>query len=148
MNARYALINATTPRIVRRSTSVDGGREKKREGKEKGEKKSKKRQAGKKNGTNGSLNNFFERWGADKVSPRGAIAGQDRQLSLLLLIRARGRAYLRERHPFSLSTCLVALSRFLFPSGSQNISVSRSCHVRQKLAGFLETISPRDFQFW
>lgn len=60
MNARYALINATTPRIVRRPTPVDGGREKK-EKEKKGEKKSKKGQAEKKKGTNGSLNNFFER---------------------------------------------------------------------------------------
>ena len=40
----------------------------------------------------------------------------------------------------TLSPCLPA-SRFLFPSGSRRISVSRSCHVRQKLARFSKTIS-------
>lgn len=42
MNARYALINATTPRIVRRSTSVDGGREKKEKEKKRARRKVKK----------------------------------------------------------------------------------------------------------
>lgn len=42
MNARYALINATTSRIVRRPTPVDGGREKKEKEKKRARRKVKK----------------------------------------------------------------------------------------------------------
>lgn len=95
MNARYALINATRIAIPGPGAR-DGGRE------EKGTKEGKR--------AYGSSNNFFGRRGADKVSPRGAIACEDRQLSLLLLILARGRAYLRRTTPFP----LVCLPRRLF----------------------------------
>ena len=89
---------------------------KKKKVKEKGEEKSKRkknwrrrrrRRRGRKrrkerNERNGSLDNFFERWGADKVSPRGAIVGKDRRLSLFTSYSGAGASLSARTTPFLL----------------------------------------------
>lgn len=87
------------------------------------------------------------RWrGVDKVSPRGAIGGQDQAGYLLLLTFGRGGELISASDTLFplvvLSTCLSSPSlRFLFPSGSRLSLSPISSRSAEALPAFSETIN-------
>lgn len=148
MNARYALINAT-PMVGEGKKKRNRKRKKITKGeKEKDEEKSKKRteeeeEKEERKGTNATVRRTTSSSGEAPIKFHLAVQSLARIAGCrcYFLFRRGGELICAND---TLPPCLpasFASSRFLFPSGSRRISVSRSCHVRQKLACFSKTIS-------